>query len=186
MRTLPLCLASMSLSLLAGCVEPDPNATEIWDIEAAPRMCEGEDEYFYFCAQYTLDGTDETRTLTRDIGGLDETWGHSYRVEVEIIDVVDESQGSSIRYELVELIDEETHPGLEFDLSLQRNVVEFDADGESGIINNNTGFSCTPEQCADLDVLFDDFVFVDAVFRFGPDDNRLFPLELVSFAADEG
>jgi hypothetical protein len=183
MRALQLCVASMSLSLFAGCAD-EPNI-EIWDIEPAPRMCDNGEDYYYFCAQYTVDGTDDLRTLSRDIDGLEQEWGHSYQVEVEIIEVESETESSSIRYELVELLDEEVHPGLEFEVRLERNVVAFDPDGVSGFINVTSTFACTLQQCSDLALLFSEFAFVDAVFRFGP-DNQLFPLELVSFAADEG
>ena len=46
-------------------------------------------------------------------------------------------------------------------------------------------FTCEPEQCTELQGLFDEPIEVDATFRFGPAD-QLFPLELVSFSVDDG
>jgi hypothetical protein len=182
MRIVRLCLASIALATLAACAEPNKD-TEIWDLRADPWLCDNGVD-FQFCATYTVVGTDEVAGLYDSIGGLDHQWGHSYRVEVEIIEVENPgADGSSVRYELVELLDEEVHPGLEFELSLQRGSVEFDQDG--GAIATAHRFTCTPQQCSDLDALFDEFLFVDAVFRFGSAD-QLFPLELVSFGVDDG
>lgn len=175
MRALQLCLASVAFSLLSGCAEPTTPATEIWDIRSHPDLCDGGEDNYYFCAHYTVDGSDQVELLHHAVDGLDIEWGHSYRVAVEMIESTD-----GPRYELVEVIDEEVHPGLEFDLRLERNMVSFDEEGENGTIASRS-FVCAPALCTDLATLLGEFVFVEAVFRFGPDN--LFPLELVSFEA---
>jgi hypothetical protein len=177
MRRLQLCLASISLVLLAAC--DDPNPTEIWELDATPWVCDNGVDY-HFCGTYIVVDTGQGNGLYQGIDGLETQWGYSYTVEVEIIEVEDPgADGYSIRYELVELIDQEAHPGEEFLLSLQRGWVEVEQEG--GMVAGNA-FTCTLEQCTELGLLIDDDRDIRGKFRFGPIE-QLLPLELVSFEA---
>lgn len=178
MRTLPLCLACVALSLLAGCAEPNP--TEIWDVRATPSVCVNDEGDNYYCASYNVVGTDESSSFYESVDGFEPAWGRTYQIEVERI-----GEGGTATYELVEILAEEFEPELEFDIELLFDWVNVGADG--GTIEQHD-FTCTPDQCTELSALRSALELdqhIDATFRFGPAE-QLFPLELVSFELVEG
>ncbi|MFV8749087.1 DUF4377 domain-containing protein [Nannocystaceae bacterium ST9] len=177
--------ASVALSsLLFACDEP--SETEVWDIHATPSVCDDGVDFGY-CDHYTVVETGEVGTLYQDIEGFTPEWGHTYRIEVEVVEVDDPpADGSSLRYVYVAQHRQRDFPGLEFDLDLR--LASVDAEQGAGQLGYHHGvahpFTCTPEQCADLAILLEQSQPIEGVFRFGP-AGQMLPLELVSFALAE-
>ena len=180
MPSLRLSLAGLSLFVLAGCAEPNP--TEIWDVRAIPAVCDNGSS-IYYCASYDVVDTNEHVTTYEGVGGFHPQWGHSYRIEVERSEVADPPlDGSTIRYDLVEVLSDEVEPGLEFTLALLSDWVSVDDEG-GHLQGFEYPFTCTPEQCTELAALLADQATnqdLEATFRLGP-ATQLFPAELVGF-----
>lgn len=182
MRRLSLALPLLSCLALA-CAEEEPKQTEIWDVRASPGVCDNGVDY-QFCMRYIDVETQEGTSTYVNVNGFDYEWGYTYRIEVEVLEVEFHPDGFTTDYELIEILDKQPQPALEFDIDL--TLASVDVEQGVGDVGYGHPFTCTPEQCAELESLLPSVYTqsVVGVFRFGPSE-ALFPLELVSVSIEE-
>lgn len=165
----------LPLVLLAAC-EPDP-PTEIWDLRATPAVCDYGVDYG-LCRGYTLVESGEYHGLYQGVDGLDEQWGHEYRVEVAIYEVENPpADGFDTRYELVEILSDTPKPALEFDVAL--TMASVDVEQGSGELAPQFPFTCEQALCEALATTLEQGIDERATFRFGS-EGALLPAVLVS------
>ncbi len=166
---------TMMLSLgLLGCEEEGKR--EVWEVGPTKTTCVYTDEDT-LCLETKGPDDEYLSALYGGIEGLEWEWGTSYVIEVEISEYAEPPlHGSSLRYELVEII-EQTPVEAGFEFVLTVSVLN----REDQEILDGTPYTCEPELCEALAAA--SFTDDRVRFAFGPLSDPL-PLEVVAIETE--